>query len=121
MSMGKKGEQASFPRDFEAVSVGCNLDAVNRFTGQAIRRAQNLDWTDKIRFLDRRHYEHDDAPLLVQGTFPAQITVGRGHPGFTMQLGASRCQALDCAFGENCLNSGAKEWLSIRRIAAYPR
>ena len=49
VSMVKKREQAYLPFSPKAFSVGHLLDAVNRSAGQAICRAQDLDWTNQSR------------------------------------------------------------------------
>jgi hypothetical protein len=71
--MGKKREQASFTFDLKIFSSGGDLDAINRFAGETISRTQDLDWTDEIKFLNRRHNQNDDSPLRVQSAPPATV------------------------------------------------
>lgn len=93
MAVGKKREQTSLTLDGKVFSVGDDLDAVYRFAGQAICRAQNLDGTDEIQFLHRRHNQDDDTPLLVRGAFPAEVAIGRGHFSNYYATPRARCQA----------------------------
>src|SRR6266851_5280735 len=119
MSMGKKREQASFTLDLKVLSVGHHLDRVNRFAGQAVGRAQNLDGTNEIKFLNRGHGQDDDASLLVQDALPTRVAVGRGHvPGLTTNYATPNAlvPSVNLTFGENRLNPGAKGRPAIRII-----
>jgi len=54
-----------------------------------------LDGTNQIKFLNRGHYEDDDAPLPLVGTPATHVAAGPGHVfASTMQLGMLGRQAL---------------------------
>lgn len=59
MSLCKKREPTPFALNFQIFSVRCDFNPVYGLACQSIGGAKNLNWTDKIEFVDGWHDKND--------------------------------------------------------------
>src|SRR5262245_9322861 len=80
MGSCEKREQASLALNFQVFPGRRDFDAVDRLSRQAIGRAENLDGTYEIEFIDRGNRKDDDSPI-GSCALPSQTALSVGHTG----------------------------------------
>src|SRR5262249_8373758 len=83
---GDESQHTTFTFDRQPVRVRSHLNRVNSPAREPIHRAENVEWSDQIEFIDRRYNDNDNPAARL----PATQT---GLPGSHRVLTMRRAQA----------------------------